>query len=793
MSENHLETLERHLRGINPSKTGLIVGAGAAVTSGAPLGAELAQYIRDALAPGETIADDLAELGSIVEQRSSRKELMDCVRARLASLSPDQALVTLASYRWTTIYSTNYDQLIESAHAAANAPIAIVRSHFDWENAHATGATILFKIHGCVTQDRAYGDRASMILTLEDYDSAEKYRELVYGRLKLELAGRDTWIIGHSLRDRDLQSLVLDAIRLQRESGAPGRIHLLVSEYDEERATVWRARGLHTVARGSINDFVYCLSRSHQPNDALPRAPAHGAPALPHQLTACTIRVAPDPARRNPRRLYAGATATYDDISAGLTFPRDSEARLIASNRLVRVITGAAGLGKSTLARRIASAQHSVSGTAFEHRPEYPFDPLAWMAYEAELRRAGATAVLLIDNCTPFLRQINRLMQRLPHDSHLRLILTAETSVWRIRQKDPRLFSEGTEECLGALSRKEVRALRDLVLSVPALKELVDREFVDASYAEQEHILWRKCSADMFVCLKVLFSSDSLDEILLREFAGIEEPFSNIYRTTAAVEAAGGLPHRQMILRLTGLSPSLIEGSLDVLEGVIEEHEQEASRGIYLWYTRHEVIARTLTKYKYSDAEEFRTLLLRIIQSANPTYFEEARTLREMCNSRSGIRALPERSHRLELYRAIVESMPTERVARHRLVSELLEAGSLGEAEGELKRSVEEVGLDPPLQRFRVRLLVVRSRADGLQESDRRALLKFALREAELGIEEFADNKYQYFVAADVAEEWFRLTGERGLLEWAKLKLSAAAEEILDPELSDRIAHLGRL
>jgi len=322
---------------------------------------------------------------------------------------------------------------------------------------------------------------------------------------------------------------------------------------------------------------------------------------------------------------------------------------------------------------------------------------------------------------------------------------------------------------------------------------MLEPSFIRETPAEQLMILARGCSADMFVCLKVLFSSDSIDDILLKEFNALEAPFSDVYRTTAGLEAAGAIPHRQMVLRVSGVLASLVAPSLDVLEGLVEEQDREASLGIYVWRTRHEVIARILSEYKYSDPHDLYELLSRAVETADPTYFEELRSLREMCNAARGISALPDAPDRISLYRKIIQAVPTERVARHRLVSELIDEERLGDAEAELKNAIDEVRLDPPLQRYRVRILIARSRAGGLADDDRKAMLKTAVSEAERAMQRFPNSKYMYFVAADVAEEWFYTTGERGLLEWARLALEKAERDLLDPDISDRRTRLARL
>lgn len=780
-----LDDVTRITNGLEPSRTVLFLGAGAAVSSGAPTALELCRHLERELANGEQISDDLAELASILERRTSRKKLVEAVIARLEKLNPDGALISLAKYPWAAIYTTNYDQLLERAFRRAGNELAVVRSNYDWDAAHTPGVVPLFKIHGCISQDIALGHRASMILTLEDYDGCAEYRQLIYKRLETDFAGATAIVIGHSLQDADVQEIMRESIKLQRGQGAPGRANLLMYKIDSERADIWRGRGADNVAQGDVNSFAVELTNTVE-------APAKESTTvtsaeLPHSLAPCTIIVRDLTSTPHPKRLFYGATASYGDISSGLTFERDEERNLTDSDATFVIITGVSGTGKSTLARRVMSRiKDETDVELYEHRPEFPLQDSEWTNFEKSLKANGKKAVLLIDNCPQFQRELNRLARKLPEESSLRVILTAETSTWKIRQKDARFFSDCESVGLSKLTDSELGRLLNVVRNEPELGDLIEGGFLSQSTGDQLRTLKRRCKADMFVCLKALFSADSLDQIILREYAQLSAGCQDIYRLTCALEAAGALPHRQMILRLSGIELAQLGASLDVLEGLVEESETNAKLGIYSWRSRHEVIAELISKYKYSDPDELFALLDSVIETANPTYYEESRTLREMCSSNRGIRAIPAADKKLRLYRKISYVMPADRVARHRLVGELLHENLIADAEAELRKAIEDVGLDPPLQRYKIRVELARARSQGLLKEDRKAMLNNALNEAETGIRNFPDSKYLYFALADAALEWESLTGETGRVVWASQLLEEAYDRLLDPDLSEK-------
>ena len=190
--------------------------------------------------------------GSITTSHSPASDTKTGVK--IAKLVPTRGLLNLPLYPWKDLFTTNYDNLIESAYSRNHKPIKVFSSNFDFEDDDTAIGTNLFKIHGTLDIDRSLGKNASIIITSEDYDRSSEYRELLFDRLLHETSRNDVVIIGHSLADTDINYVLNEAIRRKRDSGASGKLYALIYSPDQNRATLVERRGFQ-VCFGGLDDF----------------------------------------------------------------------------------------------------------------------------------------------------------------------------------------------------------------------------------------------------------------------------------------------------------------------------------------------------------------------------------------------------------------------------------------------------------------------------------------------------------------------------------------------------------
>lgn len=119
-------------RQINPEQTVLVLGAGASIPSGAPTGNDLRDQLGREFGVSSFESYGLADLATIIEARNERYQLVMSIRKRIAPLQPTGGLMTLPRFSWASIFTTNYDDLVEKAYRKHNLPIRVYSSNHDF-------------------------------------------------------------------------------------------------------------------------------------------------------------------------------------------------------------------------------------------------------------------------------------------------------------------------------------------------------------------------------------------------------------------------------------------------------------------------------------------------------------------------------------------------------------------------------------------------------------------------------------------------------------------------------------
>ncbi|MCL2598605.1 MAG: SIR2 family protein [Firmicutes bacterium] len=116
--------------------------------------------------------------------------------------SPVQEHHIIASLPLASVWTTNYDTLLERAYANANISYDILTNDASYEKLNLRAKVIINKIHGCMN------DPTQCVLTRHDYEEFENKNAMVISQLKGELCSKAFLFVGYSLRDTNIQHII---------------------------------------------------------------------------------------------------------------------------------------------------------------------------------------------------------------------------------------------------------------------------------------------------------------------------------------------------------------------------------------------------------------------------------------------------------------------------------------------------------------------------------------------------------------------------------------------------------
>jgi len=385
-------------RGLDPSNTTLIFGAGASIPSGGISGVQLADCLAKEYEINPTSSLPLDDIATIIERKYDRKSLYEKLRDLISPLNPARGILTVPDFDWKAIFTTNYDRTIEKSYERRNVPLKVYSSNFDFSSRDLPNSQYLYKFHGTIEKDISIGNQERLILTHQDYAHAREYREALYARLGDCLITSNVIIIGQSLQDPDLRSLVDEAIEIKDKRGAPGRIIILSYDADENQELVYEARGLD-VCFGGIDEFFVELTKNSAPAQLLPGITSNPLDRA-RSIIPCTTIASEARANQagNLSRLFNGSPANYADIMRGWTFDRDIsdrlESQLATDEARIAFVLGTAGSGKTTAVSSTLSRLVDREIQCCEHFNDITLNSDAWINIDDELRRRKEIGIL---------------------------------------------------------------------------------------------------------------------------------------------------------------------------------------------------------------------------------------------------------------------------------------------------------------------------------------------------------------------------------------------------------------
>jgi tetratricopeptide (TPR) repeat protein len=381
----------RMFRKVKQGKTVLFLGAGASSSAGAPAGNELATMIRDEFLPenkSEKI-DFIDTLSEVLDTPGiDRKTLEDFIKLKL-SVQPSRAHIDMCRIRWQSIFTTNYDDLIETAYRIAPKKAQdrcdpIFDNRFSRTESDYFEAVRLFKLMGSVTGSER---STRMALSRSDYNRKIQQRQ---GLLKLlkDMAKDGTIIyIGYSFSDLIVRD-ILDEIREEIPIDEMPWSWALLPEWDSRTEQMLRERRIlplrmtfdefinHSVSILDEKDFAQEPTVSLTISDVSIQIPKADLSMYKREFEFCNddmvTQTIPDRSQA-VREFLEGQSNPWIGITNNWAFKRNCYNKIIneVQNHIDKIlerecptilVLGPAGSGKSIIAKMVAYQIYTTKG-----------------------------------------------------------------------------------------------------------------------------------------------------------------------------------------------------------------------------------------------------------------------------------------------------------------------------------------------------------------------------------------------------------------------------------------------
>ena len=219
----------------------LFCGAGLSKMSGLPLWDELLAPIGAELGLPNTFTDlPLLAQYFVATVPDGRERLEKMVRSSLSVRAvPNIAHSVIAAMPVERLWTTNYDNLLESAHAA----IKIYSRDRELLNDRDEGQRVLYKMHGEFTAESG-PEPATIIITREDYELYPRQYPRMWAQLVATFATQSILFIGFGFNDPNINHIL--ALARTRLSGGYRSHYAILRAPEPSDARAFREHTLRT-------------------------------------------------------------------------------------------------------------------------------------------------------------------------------------------------------------------------------------------------------------------------------------------------------------------------------------------------------------------------------------------------------------------------------------------------------------------------------------------------------------------------------------------------------------------
>lgn len=203
-------------------EAGLFIGAGVSREAGFVDWKGLLREVAEELDLNIDKEHDLLAIAQYqVNARGGRHDInQQLIEAFTRDACPTALLEIVSRLPIETVWTTNYEQLLEKAYEAAGRRVEVKLSIENLAQARRGRDVTLYKMHGCITQPH------QAILTKEDYEDYDRTRRLFTDSLKGDFIEKTLLFLGFSFTDPNVERILA---KVREQLGQNKRDHYWIT------------------------------------------------------------------------------------------------------------------------------------------------------------------------------------------------------------------------------------------------------------------------------------------------------------------------------------------------------------------------------------------------------------------------------------------------------------------------------------------------------------------------------------------------------------------------------------
>lgn len=615
---------------------------------------ELRDKLSERFLDGEEKALDLSSVFDIAVDEHELSAVQDYIKTLYWGYEPSENQLKIANYNWASIYSTNYNLIVERIYSNSTkrkqriVPIYKVSDRYD-SLVKPPEDLAYVKLHGCIT--KITHNDSPLLVSPDQYINHKKERSVLFERLKDIGNNKTILLIGKSLEDNDLK-YILKEIEGMPESRP--RYYCLVESFSERQQRMWESKRIHLIS-GTIDSFFsqldYEISDLERELHTTPRR---------HPIERFFISndyIISDSAFRDldnsiafiyeqmpidqisNKLFYRGYSQGWHAISSQLDVRRRIADEIISEviltdevdrskNFELYNILGSAGTGKTVLLKRLAwdsSIEYKKLCLYFESPERIPVNTLIELG-----EKVGERIFIFVDRASLHVQDLLHLSNAFSRSSlKLTCIINERNNEWNIECGIlDTLLTDSFN--LRDLSTNEIESLIIKLETNNCLGVLKSK-----SHEERVAEFESKSNRQLLVALHEVTMGKPFKEIIQNEFDNIVPKKAQLIYRTICVMNQFNVPVRAgVIKRVHDINfDEFKKAFFAPLDKIVQVQGHTASHDI-VYSARHPTIANMVFSYSLqSELDRFETYMS-ILLSLDIGYSSDRTVFRELIKFR---------------------------------------------------------------------------------------------------------------------------------------------------------------